>query len=196
MCIRDRGVFGGLGLAAVELGKLMGARVIAAASNEEKLATARDHGADESVLYDAAGLDRDGQKALSQKLKDLTDGKGVDVAYDPVGGSYSEPVVRAMGWNGRFLVVGFAAGDIPRIPLNLALLKSCQLVGVFWGLFSTTHVEQSQKNLQQIADWVQDKTLRPFVSETFPLAKAAAALEHMAARKARGKIVILMEGAA
>ena len=128
------GAAGGVGLAAVEIGKLMGAKVIAAASTPEKLALCQEYGADEIINYQT--------EDLKNRIKELTDGKGADVVYDPVGGSYSEPALRATAWEGRFLVVGFAAGDIPKIPLNLALLKGCQIVGVFWGSFATRSPEK------------------------------------------------------
>ncbi|MEO0963457.1 MAG: NADPH:quinone oxidoreductase family protein, partial [Pseudomonadota bacterium] len=141
------GAAGGVGLAAVELGKAMGARVIAAASTEEKVQVAKDHGADEGFVYPTGELDRDQQKALSEKIKELTGGQGADVVYDPVGGDYSEPAIRATNWEGRFLVVGFASGPIPKVPLNLALLKGCQIVGVFWGAFTAREPERNKENL-------------------------------------------------
>jgi NADPH2:quinone reductase len=184
------GAAGGVGLAAVELGKVMGARVIAAASSKEKLATCREHGADETILYPAGRLDRDAQKAFSEEIKKLTDGQGADVVYDPVGGDYAEPALRATNWEGRFLVVGFAAGDIPRIPLNLALLKGCQIVGVFWGAFTAREPERNAENVRELFQWYGEGKIKPFVSNTYTLEKAADALKELASRKAQGKLVL------
>ena len=177
------GAAGGVGLAAVELGKLMGARVIAAASSDEKLATCKRYGADELINYE--------QEDMREAIKRLTAGKGVDVVYDPVGGKYSEPALRGMAWNGRHLVVGFAAGDIPRIPLNLALLKGCSIVGVFWGGFSRNEPEKNRANLAEIARLLEQGKLKPLVSATWPLERAADALNHLMNRKVQGKAVLL-----
>lgn len=187
------GAAGGVGLAAVELGKLMGARVIAAASSEEKLAVARAHGADEGLLYTAEPLDRNAQKAFSDAIKAKTDGAGVNVVYDPVGASYAEPAVRALAWEGRFLVIGFAGGEIPRLPLNLPLLKSCQIVGVFWGAFTMRNPERNAAHLQELVEWIAAGKLKPHICKTFRLEETAHALAYMAARKAQGKIIISME---
>jgi NADPH2:quinone reductase len=185
------GAAGGVGLAAVELGKVMGARVIAAASSEEKLAVCREHGADEGIVYPSGAMDKEQSKAFTDQIKALTGGKGVDVIYDPVGGDYSEPALRAIAWNGRFLVVGFAAGPIPRIPLNLALLKGCQIVGVFWGAFTQQEPKAHQQNLKEMVDMFRAGKIKPHVSRTFKLEQAAEALNYMAARKVVGKIVLL-----
>ncbi len=185
------GAAGGVGLAAVEIGKAMGARVIAAASSEEKLQVCKDHGADEVMLYPSGELDREQQKALSDKIKELTGGQGADVVYDPVGGDYSEPALRATNWEGRFLVVGFAAGPIPKVPLNLALLKGCQIVGVFWGAFTAREPQRNQENLAELMGWFKEGKVKPFVSGTYPLEKAPEALKEMAARKVKGKIVLV-----
>ena len=187
------GAAGGVGLAAVELGKLMGARVIAAASSEGKLAVARAHGADEGLLYSAEPLDRGAQKAFSDAIKAKTDGQGVDVVYDPVGASYAEPAVRALAWEGRFLVIGFAGGEIPKLPLNLPLLKSCQIVGVFWGAFTMRNPERNTAHLKELVGWIKEGKLKPHICQTFPLAETPQALAYMAARKAQGKIIISME---
>ncbi len=184
------GAAGGVGLAAVELGKLMGARVIAAASSEEKLEVARAQGADDTLLYDARPLERPAQKAFSDAIKAKTDGQGVDVVYDPVGGSYAEPAVRALAWEGRFLVIGFAAGDIPKLPLNLPLLKSCQIVGVFWGAFTMRDAAGNAKNLQELVGWMKEGKLKPHICKTFSLEDTAAALTYMSERKAVGKIIV------
>jgi len=178
------GASGGVGLAAVELGKLMGARVIACASTTEKLDLCREYGADETINYTT--------EDLKARIKELTDGKGADVVYDPVGGDFSEQALRATGWDGRFLVVGFAAGDIPRIPLNLTLLKSCQIVGVFWGAFATKFPGENVANTLQLMQWHGEGKLKPHLHATYPLAQTAAALEEMMARKVRGKLVVTM----
>jgi len=176
------GAAGGVGLAAVEIGKLMGAKVIAAASTPEKLALCQEYGADEIINYQT--------EDLKTRIKELTDGKGADVVYDPVGGQYSEAALRATAWEGRFLVVGFAAGDIPKIPLNLALLKGCQIVGVFWGSFATRSPEKNMQNTMELMQWYSAGKLKPHIHAVYPLAEAPKALEEMMNRKVRGKIVI------
>ena len=176
------GAAGGVGLAAVELGALLGARVIAAASTDEKLELCRRQGAAELINYST--------EDLRGRIKELTDGRGVDVCYDPVGGAFSEPALRSMAWNGRFLVVGFAAGDIPKIPLNLPLLKGCSVVGVFWGAFTGREPERNAANLRLLLDWLAEGKLAPHVSATFPLDQAAAAIEELAERRATGKVVV------
>ena len=177
------GAAGGVGLAAVELGKALGARVIAAASSEEKLAVCREHGADETIDYS--------KDSLKDEMKKLTGGKGADVVYDPVGGDYSEAAIRATAWEGRFLVIGFAAGDIPRIPLNLTLLKSCQIVGVFWGAFVGREPEANNRNTRELFELFEKGTIKPYVSSTYSLADAAAALNEIGGRRAKGKIVVV-----
>jgi len=176
------GASGGVGLAAVELGKLMGAKVIACASTGEKLALCKEYGADETINYNT--------EDLKNRIKELTDKKGADVVYDPVGGSYSEPALRAMGREGRFLVVGFAAGDIPKIPLNLALLKECQIVGVFWGSFAMKLPQENMANTMQLMQWYGTGKLKPHIHGIYKLENSIAALEEMMNRKVRGKIVI------
>lgn len=187
------GAAGGVGLAAVELGKAMGARVIAAASSQDKVDVAKAHGADEGFVYPAGPLDREQQKALSDKIKELTGGQGADVVYDPVGGDYSEPALRATNWEGRFLVVGFASGPIPKIPLNLALLKGCQIVGVFWGAFTAREPARNEENLAELMTWFKEGKIKPHVSKTYPLSEAAQALKDMAGRKVKGKIVLVTD---
>ncbi len=177
------GASGGVGLAAVELGKVMGARVIACASSDEKLALCREHGADETINYS--------QEDLKSRIKALTKGHGADVVYDPVGGAYSEQALRATAWSGRFLVVGFAAGEIPKIPLNLTLLKSCQIVGVFWGAFTVKERDQHLRNVEELMTWLVAGKLTPHIGKTYPLEHAAQALHDMMNRKARGKLVLL-----
>jgi NADPH2:quinone reductase len=177
------GAAGGVGLAAVEIGKVMGAHVIAAASNDEKLEVSKQHGADELINYTA--------EDLKDRVKQLTGGKGVDVAFDPVGGNYSEPVLRSMAWGGRFLVIGFAAGDIPRIPLNLPLLKVCSIVGVFWGSFMERDPRHNQENLQELLSWFAEGKLKTHVSATYPLEYVAEALNDLMNRKVKGKVVLV-----
>jgi NADPH2:quinone reductase len=176
------GAGGGVGLSAVELGKLAGARVIAAASTDEKLAAARAHGADELINYSSADL-RD-------SVKTLTDGKGADVVYDPVGGAYSEPALRSLAWRGRFLVIGFANGEIPRIPLNLLLLKEVSAVGVFWGEFARREPAANRAMLNELFGWLVQGKLKPHVSHAYALSDTAQALQALLARRAVGKLVI------
>jgi len=184
------GAAGGVGIAAVEIGKIMGARVIAAASSQEKVDFCKARGADEGIVYPENPLDRDAQKKLSDDLKKLIGGDGANVIYDGVGGDYAEPALRSIAWEGRYLVVGFPAG-IPSIPLNLTLLKGCQIVGVFWGAFTAREPKRNQENLTELMHWVRDGKLKPSVSKTYPLAKAAEALNDMAARKVKGKVVLV-----
>lgn len=176
------GAAGGTGLSAVELGKRMGARVIAAASNAEKLAFARRHGADETIDYS--------KEDLRERLKAMTGGRGVDVVYDPVGGSYTEPALRSMAWKGRYLVIGFTAGEIPRPPLNLALLKGCSIVGVFYGAFTEQEPQRAQALLDELMRWLKDGCIRPAITSCRPIEEAAAALQDVAARRVLGKIVL------
>jgi NADPH2:quinone reductase len=176
------GAAGGVGLAAVDLGRVMGARVIAAASTEEKLELCRQHGADATINYDT--------EDLKTALRDLTGGEGADVVYDPVGGKYAEPAVRATAWDGRYLVIGFAAGEIPRIPLNLPLLRGCQVVGVFWGAFAQRHPAHRQRTLDELGALWRDAKLHPYVSATYPLERAGEALTDLAARRATGRVVV------
>jgi NADPH2:quinone reductase len=176
------GASGGVGLAAVELGKAMGARVIACASSDDKLAFAKKHGADEVINY--------ASEDLKEALRRVTGGKGIDVIYDPVGGAYAEQALRSIAWKGRFLVVGFAAGEIPKIPLNLALLKGCDIVGVFWGSFVERDPAGHRANTRQIIDWVVSGKLTAHVQAAYPLSDAATALKALAARKVMGKIVL------
>jgi NADPH:quinone reductase len=177
------GAAGGVGLAAVEIGKAMGARVIAAASSDDKLTVCQQHGADDLINY--------GREDLKERVKALTEGRGVDVIYDPVGGDYSEPALRGMAWKGRFLVVGFAAGDIPKIPLNLPLLKGCSLVGVFWGAFTRKEPQRNQEHMRELLAWFHEGRLRPYISATYPLERAADALNDVMNRKVMGKVVLI-----
>ena len=178
------GAAGGVGLTAVELGKQFGARVIAAASTDEKLALCRQYGADEVVNYQ--------REDLRERIKALTGGAGVDVVYDPVGGSYTEPMIRALAPGGRLLVVGFATGDIPKIPLNLLLLKQAAAVGVFWGGWAKANPAENAQNMHAVLDWCAAGWLRPHVSATFPLDQFHEALRQVVERQATGKVVISM----
>src|SRR6185503_20157264 len=177
------GASGGVGLAAIQIGKALGARVIACASSDDKLAVCREHGADATINY--------ATEDLRERIKALTEGRGVDVIYDAVGGPYTEPAFRSIAWRGRHLVVGFAAGDIPKLPLNLALLKGASVVGVFWGDFARREPARFADSMRQLAKWYAAGKLRPHVSETFPLEKAPEALKLMAARKVKGKVVLI-----
>ncbi len=177
------GAGGGVGLAAVEIGKLLGLRVIAAASSQAKLQAARGHGADETIDY--TGED------LRERIKALTGGHGVDVVYDPVGGELTETALRGLAWGGRHLVVGFAAGDIPRVPINLLLLKGAALVGVFWGEFVKREPALNAGNMKQLFDWLREGAIRPHISRRYPLARAPEALEAMLGREAIGKLLVL-----
>ena len=176
------GAAGGVGLAAIEIGKALGARVIACASSEEKLAVCREHGAHAAINYTS--------EDLRERIKALSDGHGVDVVYDAVGGPYTEPAFRSLAWRGRHLVVGFAAGEIPKLPLNLALLKGAALVGVFWGDFARREPREFAESVAQLGRWYREGRLRPHVSQTFPLRQAAEALKLMAARQVKGKVVL------
>ncbi len=176
------GASGGAGLAAVEIAKLMGARVIAAASSAEKLAVCKDHGADEFINY--------AENDVKQGLRDLTDQKGVDVIYDCVGGQYAEPALRSIAWLGRYLVVGFAAGEIPKFPINLMLLKSCDVVGVFWGQEVVRNPGQHRDNMHQVLGWVAAGKLNPHVHATYPLERTAEAINLLDKRVVRGKVIV------
>jgi NADPH:quinone reductase len=177
------GAAGGTGISAVELGTLLGAKVIAAASSPEKLAFCREHGAQETIDY--------GKEDLKQRVKTLTHGLGVDVIYDPVGGALSEPALRSIAWKGRFLVIGFAAGDIPKIPLNLVLLKGCQIVGVFWGQFAMRDAAINRAHCEQLFAWVAEGKLRPAIDATLPFEQAGEALARLARREVKGKLVLV-----
>lgn len=183
------GAAGGVGLAAVELGKAAGARVIAAASSQEKVDLAIAHGADSGVVYPRGPFDKDGQKALANLIKEACGPNGWDVAYDAVGGDYSEATIRAAGWNGRFLVIGFPSG-IAKIPLNLTLLKSCDIVGVFWGASVARDPVGHAQNVKELMALYAEGKIKPHVSERFPLERAGDAIAHLASRKAMGKVVV------
>jgi NADPH:quinone reductase len=186
------GAGGGVGLAAVELGKAMGARVVAAASSADKLALARERGADAGVQYPAGPLDKQQARALTDSFKSACGADGAQVIYDGVGGDYTEASLRAIGWQGRHLVVGFPAG-IPKLPLNLPLLKSCQIVGVFWGDFAARFPERHAANVAVLMKLYSDGRIKPTVTERFPLARGGAAIERLGARQARGKVVVMID---
>jgi NADPH2:quinone reductase len=180
------GAAGGVGLAAVELGAVMGATVVAAASSDDKLELCRERGASLTINY--------ATEDLKARIREVTGGAGADVIYDPVGGAYSEPALRAIAWEGRFLVIGFAAGQIPAIPLNLALLKSCQIVGVYWGAFVGRYPDRHRQNVEELMGWWRDGKLRPHVSSTYPLERASEAIRELADRRAKGKVVVTISG--
>ena len=186
------GAAGGVGAAAIELGKAFGARVVAGVSSEDKAAFCKELGADETLIYPKGELDRAAQKELSGAIKSLCGGEGANVVYDAVGGDYAEPAVRALAWEGRFLVVGFPAG-IPSIPLNLTLLKSCQIVGVFWGAFTMRNPAKNAEYVAEIFRFYDEGKIRPRITASLPLDKAADALALLESRKATGKIVLTME---
>jgi NADPH2:quinone reductase len=179
------GAAGGVGIAAIEIGKILRARVIACASTDDKLAVCRAHGADDTINY--------ATEDLRERITALTGGNGPDVVYDPVGGPYTELALRSIAWRGRLLVVGFAAGDIPKIPLNLTLLKGCSIVGVFWGEFTRREPQRFAEAMQRLGRWYAAGKLKPHVSETFPLERAADALTLMANRQVKGKVVLTVE---
>ncbi|MBL8954233.1 MAG: NADPH:quinone oxidoreductase family protein [Myxococcaceae bacterium] len=177
------GAAGGVGVAAIQLGKVLGARVIAAASGAEKLTFCRAQGADEVIDY--------GKEDLKDRTKALTNGDGANVIYDPVGGRYSEQALRAIAWEGRHLVVGFAAGEIPKMPLNLLLLKGCQVLGVFWGQFAMREIDKNRANIAQVLGWVAEGKLKPQIDATLKFAQATEALERLERRAVKGKVVLV-----
>ena len=185
------GAAGGVGLAAVEIGKAVGARVIAAVSSEEKAAAAREAGADEAIVYPSGPFDKDGLKSLSQLFKDGVGPAGADVIFDPVGGDYSEAALRSIAWEGRFLVVGFPAG-IARLPLNLTLLKSCDVCGVFWGAFAARDPRANAAHVDQLFRWWAEGKIAPKISATYPLERAGEAISALRDRTAIGKLVITL----
>jgi NADPH2:quinone reductase len=176
------GAAGGAGLAAVEVAKLMGGRVIAVASSGEKLALARAHGAELGINY--------AEEDLKRRLKEVTGGKGVDIIYDCVGGPHAEPSLRATAWDGRYLVLGFAAGEIPRLPLNLVLLKGCAIIGVFWTAFADRHPDRHRANTIELLDWAKRGLIAPHVHASFTLVETAKALQLIEARKVTGKVIV------
>ncbi len=186
------GASGGVGSAAIELGKAWGARIIAGVSNEEKAQFCHDLGTDETIIYPTGKLDRDAQKSFSSEIKKHTGGNGVDIIYDSVGGDYAEPSVRAMAWEGRYLVIGFPAG-IPAIPLNLTLLKNCQIMGVFWGAFTMRDPKGHQENMIELFNLYTENKIKPRITKEFSLKDAGKALHHLESRKASGKLIITLD---
>jgi len=185
------GAGGGVGLAAVEIGKALGARVIAAASSAGKAEAAGEAGADEAIVYPRGPFDRDGQKALAARFKDAVGPGGADVVLDPVGGDYTEPALRSIGWEGRFLVVGFPAG-IAKLPLNLTLLKSCDVCGVFWGAFAARSPQANAAHVEQLFRWWDEGKIAPKVSATYSLERAGDAIAALRDRNAVGKLVVTL----
>ncbi len=177
------GAAGGVGLAAIEIGKAIGARVIAAASSDEKLALCTKHGADAAINYE--------REDLREAIKRVTDGKGADVVFDPVGGKYAEPAFRSIAWRGRYLVIGFANGTIPALPWNLALLKGASIVGVFWGDFVQREPKANLTGISEMMGWLGEGKIRPYISRTYSLAEVPLALNDLLARKATGKLVVV-----
>lgn len=176
------GAAGGVGIAAIEIGKVLGLTVIACASSEDKLAVCREHGADATINY--------GAEDLRERIKALTGGRGVDIIYDPVGGPHAEAALRSSSWRARFLVIGFAGGDIPRVPLNLPLLMERSIVGVYWGEWARRAPDEFAASVAELAAWFAQGKLKPHVSATYPLAQAARAMLDLAERKAKGKVVV------
>ncbi|MGA7538238.1 MAG: NADPH:quinone oxidoreductase family protein [Steroidobacteraceae bacterium] len=186
------GAAGGVGLAAVQLGKVMGARVVAAASTEAKLALAREHGADETVQYPAAALDKAAARALTEQFKSACGTNGAQVIFDPVGGDYTEAALRAIGWQGRHIVIGFTAG-IPKLPLNLTLLKSCEVIGVYWGEFTARRPLEHAANVAALIALYLEGRLKPAVTERFALQRGMEAIARLGRRDARGKLVVIID---
>ena len=187
------GAAGGTGISAVEIGKALGARVVAAASTAEKAAAARDAGADEVLVYGPPPAGRDDSKELAAKFKDAVGGEGAHVIYDPVGGAYCDPAIRSIAWEGRYMVIGFTAG-IPQLPLNLTLLKNCDVRGAFWGGFVGRDPEHNRANVQRLFDWWKQGLIGPKVTKHYALADGAEAIAALARREAIGKLVVLPEG--
>jgi NADPH2:quinone reductase len=177
------GAAGGVGVAACELGAALGAKVIAAASTDDKVAFCREHGATEGINY--------AREDLKDRIKALTSGNGVNVVYDPIGGSYAEAALRGTAWQGRYLVIGFASGEIPKIPLNLVLLKGCQIVGVFWGSFAMRDPARNREHANQVFQWIAEGKLRPAVDAALPFDRAGEALERLEKRQVKGKLVLV-----
>jgi NADPH:quinone reductase-like Zn-dependent oxidoreductase len=187
------GAAGGVGLAAVELGKAFEARVIAAVSSEEKAQAARDAGADEAIVYPPGPFDKDGQKALAQLFKEAAGPNGAHLVFDPVGGDYTEAALRSIAWEGRFLVVGFPAG-IARLPLNLTLLKSCDVCGVFWGAFAARDPKRNAQHVETLFRFWRQGMIAPKISATYPLERAGEAIAAIAERRVIGKLVVTLDG--
>ena len=186
------GAAGGVGLAAIEIGKALGARVVGAVSSDEKAALAREAGADDTLVYPRQPFDKDASKALADMFKATVGPAGADVIYDAVGGDYAEPALRSIAWEGRYLVVGFPAG-IPRLPLNLTLLKSCDVCGVFWGAFAMRSPDANRAHIAQLFDWWREGRISPRVTATYPLDRAHEAIAALGERRAAGKLVVTID---
>lgn len=182
---------GGVGLAAIDIAKALGARVVAGVSSKEKANICKDYGADEVVVYGSEKLDKDGQKSFSSELKSKSTKGGYDIIFDPIGDCYAEPAFRAIGWKGRYLVIGFAAGEIPKMPLNLALLKGASINGVFWGTFTGLQPEENHSNIKALNKMVAEGTLNPFISQTFKMKDAISAINLIGNRGVTGKVVLI-----
>ncbi|MVW56280.1 zinc-binding dehydrogenase [Sphingomonas sp. MAH-6] len=183
------GAAGGIGLSAIEIGKAMGATVVAAVSSEEKAAAATAAGADRTIVYGRGPFDKEGSKALAQAFKEAVGPRGADVIYDPVGGDYAEPALRSIAWEGRYLVVGFPAG-IPKLPLNLTLLKACDVRGVFWGAFVAREPARHRAHVEQLMAWWREGRIQPHIDRVYPLAEGGDAIIRLASRSAIGKVVV------
>lgn len=186
------GAAGGVGLAAIQLGKAMSARVVAAASSPEKLELCRQNGADDTLIYPRTRLDSEGRKALATAFKGKASPDGFDVVFDAVGGDYAESALRAIAWEGRFLVIGFASGEIPRVALNLPLLKGCAILGAWWGPWVDRDRERHRRRCDELFALYERGLIRPFVSERYPLAQGAQAIQRLSSRQAMGKVVVTM----
>lgn len=182
------GAAGGIGLTAVELGNIIGARVIALASSDDKLALCKQYGAQETINYSALSIEQ-----VRERIRQITDGRGVDVVYDPVGGNYTEPMVRSLAQFGRYLTVGFAGGSIPKVPLNLLLLKIASVVGSYWGPYIDAQPERNAENMAELFSWYVQGKIKPHISKTYPMAQAVDAINHVLARKVQGKTVLIVE---
>jgi NADPH2:quinone reductase len=185
------GASGGVGLAALDIAKAKGARVVTGVSTEEKAKICRDYGADDVVIYGQGPTDKDGAKAFSAELKSKSLKGGFDIIYDPIGDCYAEPAFRSIGWKGKYLVVGFAAGQIPKLPINLTLLKGASVVGVFWGAFTGREFEENQKNIKDINAMLQANQIRPLISKEVPMEQATEAIKMIGNRGVIGKIVLV-----
>ena len=185
------GASGGVGLAALDIAKAKGARVVAGVSTEEKAKICKDYGADDVVIYGTGPNDRDESKIFSNELKSKSTKGGYDIIYDPVGDCYAEPAFRSIGWRGKYLVVGFAAGNIPKLPINLTLLKGASIVGVFWGAFTGREFEENQKNITDINNMLSEKKINPLISKKIPMSEAVEAIELIGSRGVVGKVVLI-----
>ena len=185
------GASGGVGLAALDIAKAKGARVVAGVSTEEKAKICKDYGADDVVIYGTGPNDRDESKTFSNELKSKSTKGGYDIIYDPVGDCYAEPAFRSIGWRGKYLVVGFAAGNIPKLPINLTLLKGASIVGVFWGAFTGREFEENQKNITDINDMLSEKKINPLISKKIPMSEAVDAIKLIGSRGVVGKVVLI-----